>query len=120
MRPSTLASTALWSVLAAACVDEPLPDPDPQSRIVVMWDARACGEPHRVVVELEDRLGVPSGRSVPCELGGITLPVRSWGVYEGRIYAWRLGPITAEIRSIIPVRLEIDAPVVYWFVETPR
>ncbi len=110
----------LWLVLAGGCVDEPLGDPDPQSRVVAMWDPRACGEPHRVVIELEDHLGVPASKSVPCEIGGVTVAVRHWGVYHGRIYAWRLGPDASEIRSIIPVRLEIDAPVIYWFVETPR
>lgn len=104
-------------VVSTGCMDEPLRDPEPQARIVAMWDPLACGDPHRVVIELEDRFGVPVSKSVPCELGGATLAIRAWGVYEGRIYAWRLGP---EIRSIIPIRIEVDAPVIYWFVETPR
>ena len=85
------------------------------------WSRRgirsSAAKPHRVVVELEDEDGAPVSASVPCELGGITLDVRHWGIYRGRIYAWTLGP---EIRSVMTVRLEIDSPILWWTVETPR
>lgn len=114
----TRMAVALWLLAhGTACVDAPIADPEPQARIVVAWDPLACGEPHRVVFELEDSRGARYARSTPCELGGMTLELVHWGVYRGRIYAWTLGP---EIRSELAVRLEVDAPVIYWFVDTPR
>lgn len=111
----------LISVVLAGCVDTELPDVEPQARLVVVWDPLACGEPHRVVVELEDERGAPLSRSVPCELGGMTIDVPHWGVYRGEIYAWDLVPSAeAEIRSVIKVRLEIDAPSIHWYVDTPQ
>lgn len=100
----------------SACLDTPLPDLEPQARIVTIWDPVACGDPYRVVVELEDERGVRFSRSAPCALGGLTIDVPYWGIYVGRIYAWRLGP---EIRSELFVRLEVDAPIVHWVVDTP-
>ena len=114
---ATLLATAIFWTCFGACVDTPLPDLEPQARIVTSWDPLACGEPHRVVVELEDEDGTPLSKSVPCNLGGVTIDVRQWGVYRGRIYAWTLGP---EIRSVTTVRLEVDAPVIHWSVETPK
>jgi hypothetical protein len=118
---STLFASALfWAVFSmcvSGCVDMPMPDPEPQARIVVAWDPLVCGEPHRVVIELEDNDGAKLSRSVPCGAGGITIDVPRWGVYRGRIYAWTLGP---EIRSVMQVRVDVDAPVIYWNVETPR
>lgn len=115
---STLLATALFWTSFAACVIDTAPLPaEPQSRIVAGWDAQACGEPHRVVVELEDGNGATYSASAPCEIGTITLDVAHWGVYRGRVYAWALGP---EIRSVAPVRLDVDAPVIYWTVATPK
>jgi hypothetical protein len=111
----------LLSLLLAApgCVDRPLlDDVEPQARIITVWDPTLCGqEPHRVVVELEDDRGVRVSRSAPCAIGGVTLDVLTWGVYHGRIYAWMLGP---EIRSIATVQLAVDAPIIHWYVDTPR
>jgi hypothetical protein len=102
----------------AACVDAPAGDPEPQSRLLASWDPLDCGdEPHRVVVELEDEAGVPLAHSAPCEIGGLSIDIPHWGVYLGRVYAWFLGP---EIRAVAPARVDIDAPVVQWVVETPR
>ncbi|HEY5921545.1 MAG TPA: hypothetical protein VIV11_07730 [Kofleriaceae bacterium] len=118
---STLVATAaFWmcfGTCVSGCVDTPLPDPEPQARIVAAWDPLLCGEPHRVVIELEDDDGRKLSRSVPCEVGGITIDVPEWGIYSGRIYAWSLGP---EIRSVTEVRLDVDAPVIFWTVDTPR
>ena len=115
-----LASLLFWSWFGACvvgCIDAPVPELEPPARIVASWDPLACGDPHRVVVELEDDEGEQVSRSVPCNAGGLTLDVPRWGVYAGRIYAWTLGP---EIRSVLHVRLEVDAPIIFWTVETPR
>lgn len=118
---STLLATALfWACFGtcvSGCVDTPLPDLEPQARIVASWDPLLCGEPHRVVIELEDHDGAKLSKSVPCETGGTTIDIAHWGVYRGRIYAWLLGP---EIRSVVHVRLDVDAPVIFWTVDTPR
>lgn len=117
-RVAHLTITLATIALLTGCVDEPfIPDIEPPARVVTWWDPVECGEPHRVVVELEDDLGVPYSRSAPCEVGSITLDVGQWGVYRGRVYAWNVGP---EIRSVLSVRLDVDAPVVQWYVDTPR
>jgi hypothetical protein len=117
LHPSLFASL----FVVGACVETPLPDVEPLARLVVVWDPLDCGEPHRVAVELEDERGAPLSRSVPCELGGMSIDVPHWGVYRGRLYAWDLVPSAqAEIRSVLSVRLEIDAPVVHWYVDAPR
>jgi hypothetical protein len=118
---STIAATGVfWSCFGACvvgCVDTPLPDIEPQARVVATWDPLLCGEPHRVVIELEDDDGRMLSRSAPCDAAGITIDIERWGIYRGRIYAWTYGP---EIRSVSQVRLEVDAPIVLWTVDTPR
>jgi hypothetical protein len=109
-----LATLGFWLAFGA-CVDAGVPEPPPAARVVVSWDPRACGPPHRVAVELEDEDGARVSRSVPCELGGLALDAPHWGIYRGRIYAWEAGAI----RSVTPVYLAIDEPVVRWFVATP-
>ncbi len=107
--------------LACGCLDMPMPDVEPQARLIAAWNPLDCGEPHRVVFELESERGVPLSRSAPCEVGGVSLDVPHWGIYRGRIYAWQLQPSSESvIRSEVAVRLEIDAPIVHWYVETPR
>ena len=95
-------------------------DREPQARLVTSWDPLACGSPHRVAIEIEDDDGRMLSTSAPCELGEMTIDVPVWGVYLGRIYAWSLAGSEATISSVCQVRLEIDAPVVQWNVETPR
>lgn len=105
---------APWVVVVfASCVIEPPEDPPPPAaRIVISWDPRACGEPHRVVVELEDEDGVDITASVPCPIGAVTLDAPRWGVYRGRFYAtWADG---APVRSVTPITLAVDAPIVRW------
>jgi hypothetical protein len=98
------------------CLDAPLEPAPATARLVVGWDPLACGEPHRVVVELTGDDDVPISASVPCELGGLTLDVAALGVYRGRIYAWA---IAAPIRSVMPIEVTIDQPIVQWRVATP-
>jgi hypothetical protein len=121
----TLGTALFWmlfgSCVLGGCVDTPLPEEDPQARLLAAWDPLACGDPHRVVVELEDFEGAKQSQSVPCELGEMALDIRHFGVYRGRIYAWMLAEGSAAIiRSEMPVQLEIDAAIVQWVVETPR
>jgi hypothetical protein len=118
---STLAATALFwmcfGTCVSGCVDTPLPDVEPQARIVATWDPLQCGDPHRVAIELEDDDGRMLSRSVPCDTGGTAIDIAHWGVYTGRIYAWTLGP---EVHAVTHVRLDVDAPVIFWTVDTPR
>lgn len=89
----------------------------PVARLVVSWDALMCGEPHRVAVELADEAGARRSASVPCNLGGITLDLGSYGVYRGRVYAWALA---APLRSESALEVMIDEPVVRWRIATPE
>jgi hypothetical protein len=107
--------SCLFWVAFVACIDAPVDPPEPQSRLVASWDPRACGEPHRVVLELEDEAGARISSSAPCALGGLAIDVLHFGVYRGRIYAWDLG----DISSVTPVRLDIDEPIVRWLIQTP-
>jgi hypothetical protein len=121
MRCSLTLFTLVVLSLCSACIDTPMPDIEPQARLVTAWDPLLCGEPHRVVIELEDERGADISRSVPCELGRLSLDLPMWGIYRGKVYAWDLVPNdTAEIRSVIVARLDIDAPIVHWYVDTPR
>jgi hypothetical protein len=95
----------------------PLPASPSVARLVAGWDPLACGDPHRVVLELMDDEGAASSASAPCNLGGVTIDVGHLGSYRGRIYAWSLD---APIRSITPVDVAIDQPIVDWFVATPQ
>jgi hypothetical protein len=123
---SAMLGTAIFWMLFGSCVlggclDSPLPPAEPQARLLTSWDALACGDPHRVVIELEDDDGARVSSSVPCEIGEMTIDIRHWGIYRGRIYAWMLDAGSgAVIRSERAVRLEIDSPIVQWVVETPR
>jgi len=123
---TTLATIAFWS-LFGACVDaSDGPDGSPGAstagasstvRAIVAWDPRACGEPHRVIVELDDPGGgEPIAASVPCALGEVTLDAHT-GIYGGRAYAWTAD---ATVRSLTPLVLTLDAPVTRWEVATPR
>jgi hypothetical protein len=114
-------SSVLWPVLGlgwlAGCLDAPLEPGPAAARLVVGWDPLACGEPHRVVVELADDDGAALSASVPCNLGGLTIDVAHLGVYRGRIYALALA---APIRSVMALEVMIDEPIVPWPVATPR
>ena len=113
--PPVLVSLLFWSAFVA-CIDGPVPEASPGARIVVSWDPLACGAPHRVAIELADEEGVPISASAPCALGGLALEAPHLGVYLGRVYAWTAGQ---PIRSIMPVRLYVDEPIVRWVVATP-
>jgi len=113
---TSLATVAFWSVFGA-CVDAPLPNDEPQARVVAAWDPLECGEPHRVVIELEDDAGIPLASSAPCALGELTLDAPRLGRYRGQIYAWTLDDT---VRSMTAVDLSVDAPVMRWVVPTPR
>jgi hypothetical protein len=109
-------ATALFWLAFTACIDSPMPDDPAIARVVVAWDPLACGAPHRIVVELEDQAGVKLSSSTPCNTGSLTVDAPHFGIYYGRIYAWEAGE---DIRSITPVRLFVDEPVVRWLIATP-
>lgn len=101
-----------------ACLDAPVPDRPPVSRIIAAWDPTMCGEPHRVVVELEDEGGAMISASTRCEVGMLTLDAPHFGIYRGRLYAWELDH-EVEIRSVTALVMTVDEPVVRWWVATP-
>ena len=112
--PLVLAALA-WTVLAA-CLEAP---PEPRlslARLVVAWDPLACGDPHRIVVDLQDEAGATTSASTPCSLGTLAIDVAHLGSYRGRIYAWALD---APARPVAPIELTIDQPIVRWDVMTP-
>ena len=106
-----------WAAFVACIDSPPATDAMASARVVVQWDPLACGAPHRIAIELEDEEGRPLSSSAPCALGGLSLGVPHFGVYLGRVYAW-----TAEqpIRSVMPVRIDVDEPIVRWQVATPE
>src|SRR5262249_2180550 len=85
---------------ARGCLDVPPESSAATARLVTAWDPLACGDPHRVVVELEDDGGAKLSAGTPCNIGGLTLDVSHLGSYHGRVYAWALD---APIRSITSI-----------------
>jgi len=112
-----LATAAVWTVFVA-CIDAPADPVAPAARVVGTWDPVTCGEPHRVAIELEDEDGYRVSGSTRCALGSLAINAPHFGIYRGRIYAWALDEPT--IRSITPLEITVDEPIVRWFVETPR
>lgn len=114
--PRCGATTLLVCLSFAACIDQPPLPPDAAARLVVAWDPAPCGPPHRVAVELADEAGARLSSSATCASGSIALDAPHFGVYIGRVYAWTAGE---PIRSITPLHLAIDEPLVRWLVATP-
>lgn len=121
---SILLTTVLASILItmaigvlAGCLST-VPDDDepPASRVIVQWNPLECGEPHRVVLELEHEDGTDASSSVPCILGSLTLELGQWGIYFGRFYGWEAG---VPIRGVEAVTLTVDAPVIHWQLTEP-
>lgn len=111
---------AVAAVLAGAgpgCLDAPMEPAPSVARLIVGWDPLACGDPHRVVVELTDDAGAARSASAPCGLGGVAVDLAHFGSYRGRIYAWALA---APIRSIAPLEVTIDEAITDCRVATPR
>lgn len=106
-------------LILSACIDQPFPETPPAARVITAWDPLACGDPHRVAIELEDHKGVSASSSTTCAHGSMTLDVAHFGTYRGRIFAWSLED-DPQIRSITPVELVVDEPITRWIVETPR
>ena len=100
-----------------ACVDAPVAGGSPIARVVTAWDPLACGDPHRVAVELADDDGAAVSASAPCAIGGVTVDVGHFGSYRGRVYAWAPG---APVRSEAPLEVMVDQPIVRCMVATPR
>ena len=51
--------------------------------------------------------------------GMLTLDAPHFGIYRGRIYAWELAD-SAQIRSVMTIRLAVDEPILRWWVATPK
>ena len=113
---SSLFAITLVCGTSSGCLDVPPASSSATARLVTAWDPLACGDPHRVVVELEDDGGAKLSASTPCDIGGLTLDVSHLGSYHGRIYAWALD---APIRSITAIDVMIDKPIVHLQVSTP-
>jgi hypothetical protein len=111
-----LVAALAWTALGA-CIDAPVEAGSPIARVVTAWDPLACGDPHRVAVELADEGGAAVSASAPCTIGGVTVDVGHLGAYRGRVYAWALG---APIRSEAPLEVMVDEPIVRCMVATPR
>lgn len=105
---------------ACTIVVPPTPDAQPLARVEATWDAADCGQPHRVVLELEDKAGAPLSTAAACEAGAASLELRHWGVYLGRIYAQYAQNVEDEIRDEEKLHIDVDAPVVEVAVDTPR
>ena len=117
---SPLVVTALaWTVLAA-CIDAP---PEPRlspARLVVAWDPLACGDPHRLAVELRDEAGAVVSASTPCNLGTLAVDVAHFGSYRARLYAWPHGlPARPGAPAEAAIELTIDQPIAHWDVGVP-
>ncbi len=111
-----LATLVFWT-LFCACVANIPDEREPVSRLITSWDPLACGEPHRVVLELEDESGNQVRSSSPCWLGGLAVDLPSWGFYTGRIYSW----VPDEpIRSIHEIAFPVDDVVVRYQLRTPQ
>lgn len=122
MRIVAVAASPVWfSILCvvalAACLDAPMGESAAGARIIVVWEPLACGEPHRVAVELADEAGVMISASAPCTIGAVTLEAPHFGAYAGRIYAWAAGRPN---RSIAEVTIYVEESVVRWEVATPE
>ena len=114
---SLLSATAFVWGTSSGCLDVPPESSAATARLVTAWDPLECGDPHRVVVELEDDGGAKLSAGTPCNIGGVTLDVSHLGSYHGRVYAWALD---APIRSITAIEVMIDRPIVHLQVSTPQ
>ena len=110
-------ATALFWTLFCACVADIPDEREPVSRLIASWDPLACGEPHRIVLELEDESGNPIHSSTPCWLGGLAVDLPNWGYYARGIYAWV--PDGPE-RSVHLMTIVVDAALVRYQVRTPQ
>src|SRR5215475_744529 len=113
---SPLQAAAILWLAFAACLDAPVESGPAIARLVIAWDPLACGAPHRVAIELSDDAGAPISASTPCNLGALGVDLDHYGAYRGQIYAWALD---APRRSVAPIELTIDKPIVRWEVATP-
>ncbi|HET9620770.1 MAG TPA: hypothetical protein VFP84_05370 [Kofleriaceae bacterium] len=91
-------------LVSVGCLDAPPARDAALVALVTTWDPLACGDPHRVAVELVDAAGATSAASAPCAIGVVTLDVAHVGAYTGRVYAWAIGE---PARSITPITVTI-------------
>ena len=123
-------ATLLFWTLFGACVDPGPPSVEvPVVRLVASWDPLACGDPHRVALELEDDDGAKLSASAPCAIGGLTLGMmtRTARGHTGRplradgweVAMFVLIQIAAAVRvfggmASIPYLASVQASAVLW------
>jgi len=114
-----LVATAVFWTMFGACVDGRPPVASPP-RLIASWNSLACGDPHHVVVELEDEAGARQARAAPCERGSVTLDAPHGGRYR-----WWISALHVPARSnvgrpgAIAIAVAIDRPIVRWSIMTP-
>jgi hypothetical protein len=113
-----LATLVFWT-LFCACITNIPDERQPVSRLIASWDPLACGEPHRIVLELEDESGDAVRSSTPCWLGGLAVDLPTWGFYTGRIYSW-VPDSETPIRSVHEMAFPVDEAVVRYELRTPQ
>ena len=114
---SWLAGVAFWLVFGA-CIDTPVPESPPIVRLVATWDPLACGEPHRVAIDLADDAGDIVSKSAPCALGSLAIDVPHAGEYRGQAYAWELGAPADGSDRTVDLDVEVTAPITRWQLAT--
>ena len=110
-----------------ACVDIAAPEPPVPARVLVGWEPRECGAPHRIRIALAavaDDARV--ARSVPCALGWMALDVPHVGDYDARVGPEATGTAPAgsadaalEDSQATTYRLALTAPIVRWTLDAP-
>ena len=109
---------AFWAVFGA-CVDAEVEATPPLSRVLVAWGPLACGDPHRVIIELD---AIDDGarvvRSVPCAIGWMALDVPHVGDYRARVDSAPDGD-GSDATLVDEIELDIETQIVRWTLEAP-
>jgi hypothetical protein len=106
-----LAALGFW-LLFGACVDTPLEPAPPIARLIAEWDPLACGQPHRVAIDLADDQGDVVSTSAPCAIGSVSIDMPHLGTYRGQAYAWDLDAATDD--HTLDVVVDVTDPITRW------
>jgi hypothetical protein len=108
-----IAVTAL--ALVGGCASTLPAEPSSPPRVLVSWDLRACGAPHRVRVTLDAEDGEAFVGLAPCALGGVAIDVPRSGWYLGVLARDEDVPTAGEPR----VAIAVDRAIVDWSIGAP-